>query len=89
MYRLQDVRRRDKRRARRLMKSQRAKRTFFKSDYTRYIKEDEDVDDSSDVIMPISNNVYKNIFREYVDEDDADDAMAPIASQQNYSLFSH
>lgn len=90
MYRLQDVRRRDKRRAKSLMKNQRAKKTFFRSDYTRYIKEDEDVDDSDDAIMPItprSNIYHRNIFHGHDDDDDDDDnAMVPVASNQNALL---
>lgn len=88
MYRLQDVRRGDELRARQLMKDQRAQRTFLNSDYTRYIKEDEDVDDHNDANLPISvsmsNNFQRNNFRWRDDDvDDGDDAMAPIASNQN------
>lgn len=81
MYQLQDVRRHDKRKAKKIMN----KRTFLTSDYTRYIKEDED-DDDDDVILPIkmstSKNLRRNNFRDEDSDDDDDNTMPPMASNQ-------
>lgn len=87
MKRLEKSRRQDRRNARENMKKLRVGNSFFISDYTRYITEDEDDDD---VPLPINISVpddfRENDFRDD-DEDDGGDAMSAMSVDPYSILF--